>query len=152
MVEAGDLILSSIDLVNGAVAVASEEVAGLVMSKEMYAYRLKDGAAAVPEYLQILLRTPAAREMLLGFATGTSNRTRLESPGQLLSFPVPPLPDLPEQQEKADELRAAYTLHREADQRLSALSHEAEVVFRHATQVDTASGSQQPVAAAQALA
>jgi len=130
VVEAGDLILSSIDLVNGAVAVAYEDVQGLVMSKEMYAYRIKPGAEAVLEYIQILLKTPAAREMLLGFTTGTSNRTRLERPEQLLTFPIPPLPSLEEQQEKAQYLRDAYALHREANLRLAKLQAEAEAHLR----------------------
>ncbi len=126
LVAEGDIVLSSIDLVKGAVAVAGADVEGLTMSKEMYAYRLKEGASAVPEYLQILLRTSAAQEMLLGFTTGTSNRTRLESPAQLLDFPVPPLPPLAEQERRAAELRASYELHREAERRLGSLRDEAQ--------------------------
>ncbi len=151
VVEEGDLVLSSIDLVNGAVAVAGSAVAGLVMSKEMYAYRLKNGVQAVPEYLQILLRTPAAREMLLGFTTGTSNRTRLERPEQLLTFPVPPLPAFEEQERKSAELRRAYELQREAMERLRGLTDQAEHAWRPVRQRATATPSQQPVASAQVL-
>lgn len=129
VIEAGDLVLSSIDLVNGAVAVAGEDVSGLVMSKEMYAYRLKEDAQALAEYVQILLRTPAARDMLLGFTTGTSNRTRLESASQLLDFPIPPLPPMEEQDTKAAELYEAHALQRQAMQRLDALRDEAQGVW-----------------------
>jgi hypothetical protein len=153
VVEEGDLVLSSIDLVNGAVAVAGSSVAGLVMSKEMYAYRLKDGAEAVPEYLQILLRTPAAREMLLGFTTGTSNRTRLERPEQLLRFPIPPLPSVEEQEEKSAQLRNAYALQREALTQLQDLAGEAEEMWRQSADGQRPSQPRlQPVASARVVA
>ena len=126
LVRPNELVLSSIDLVNGAVAVAGQNVEGLVMSKEMFAYRMRKGASAIPEYLQILLRTEAAKEMLLGFTTGTSNRTRLESPTQLLDFPVPPLPSIEVQRAKAEQLRDAYTMQQEASARLAALADEAQ--------------------------
>lgn len=154
VVEEGDLVLSSIDLVNGAVAVAGAAADGLIMSKEMYAYRLKAGAEAVPEYIQILLRTPAAREMLLGFTTGTSNRTRLESPSQFLEFPVPPLPSIAEQEAKAAELREAYALQQQAEQRLGALRDEAQHTWGPpAPHVPpTPPGRPLPVSAAEVLA
>jgi len=129
LVRANELVLSSIDLVKGAVAVAGEDVDGLVMSKEMYAYRMRKDAEAIPEYLQILLRTEAAKDMLLGFTTGTSNRTRLESPTQLLDFPIPPLPSLDQQTTKAEELRDAYAMHLAASARLATLAEEAQEVW-----------------------
>ncbi|MDP9885498.1 hypothetical protein J2W21_003021 [Sinomonas atrocyanea] len=132
VVQKGDLVLSSIDLVNGAVAVAGDDVHGLVMSKEMYAYRLREGASerASLEYIQILLRSDAAKEMLLGFTTGTSNRTRLENAEQLLEFPIPPLPEMAEQNEKSEKLREAYALVREAKERLAELQAYAERSLR----------------------
>jgi hypothetical protein len=128
IVRAGELVLSSIDLVKGAVAVAGQDVDGLVMSKEMYAYRVKPEAEAqvILEYLQILLRTDAAKDMLLGFTTGTSNRTRLESASQLLDFPIPPLPSIDEQAAKAAKLREAYAMRYEASVRLEQLAEEAQ--------------------------
>lgn len=125
-VQAGDLVLSSIDLVNGAVAVAGDNVQGLVMSKEMYSYRLRAHVEAVPEYIQVLLRTKAAQDMLFGFATGTSNRTRLESASKLLDFPLPPLPSLEEQQKKASDLRSAYAMQADAVSKLESLRLEAQ--------------------------
>lgn len=129
VVQKGDLVLSSIDLVHGAVAIAGPEVDGLVMSKEMYAYRLRPGVKASPEYIQILLRAQAAREMLFGFATGTSNRTRLERPEQLLEFPLPPLPSLEEQERQAQALRGAYIMHKEAQRQLDALLETAQTAW-----------------------
>ncbi|PRY55727.1 N-6 DNA methylase [Glycomyces artemisiae] len=129
VVENGDLILSSIDLVHGAIAVAGQDVAGLVMSKEMYPYRVRPGVEAVPEYVQILLRTKAAQEMLYGFATGTSNRTRLESAEKLLEFPLPPLPALSEQIVRAQQLQEAYAQQRRALETIEALGQEAQEVW-----------------------
>ncbi|MFE3487424.1 MULTISPECIES: N-6 DNA methylase [Streptomyces] len=137
VVKPGELVLSSIDLVNGAVAVAGEDVGGLVMSKEMYSYRVKDNVAVIPEYTQILLRTKAAREMLLGFATGTSNRTRLESAEKLLDFPLPPLPDLLVQREKAELLRSAYAQQRAAVLDIEVLTDEAQGLWGPSREFDT---------------
>ncbi|MET8719974.1 N-6 DNA methylase [Streptomyces misionensis] len=129
VVEPGELVLSSIDLVNGAVAVAGDDVRGLVMSKEMFSYRVKRGVPAIPEYIQVLLRTKAAQEMLLGFASGTSNRTRLENTEKLLDFPLPPLPTLEEQQKKASLLKGAYEQQRRAQQQIDNLASEAQEVW-----------------------
>ena len=125
-VEAGTLVLSSIDLVKGAVAVAGEDVADLVMSKEMFAYRRRSDVAVDLHYLQLLLRSEAAKDMLLGFATGTSNRTRLESPEQLLSFPLPPMPSIAEQRKIASRARAAYEMQRKAQENMRELLGEAQ--------------------------
>lgn len=115
IVRAGDLVVSGIDLLNGAIAVAHDDVDGLVMSKEMYAYRIRPGVPADPDYVAALLRTDAARDLIHGLITGTSNRTRLQSAAQLLQVPIPPLPGLPEQQEAAATLRRARDLALEAD-------------------------------------
>lgn len=121
VVRDGDLVVSGIDLVHGAVAVAPTELEGLVMSKEMYQYRVRENSAAVPEYLQLLLRTPVAQELIMGLVTGTSNRTRLENPEQLLGLPIPPLPDRAKQEEAAAKVREAHELRRAASLKL----HEA---------------------------
>jgi type I restriction enzyme M protein len=109
-VKAGELVVSGIDAVHGAVGVVPAELDGLVMSKEMFRYRVRSGSDAVPEYLQLLLRTTVARELLMGLVTGTSNRTRLESAEQLLALPIPPLPELKVQEELATQVREAHEL------------------------------------------
>ena len=126
VLEAGTLVLSSIDLVKGAVAVADEDVAGLVMSKEMFAYRLRPDVDVDLHYLQLLLRSEAAKDMLLGFSTGTSNRTRLESPSHLLAFPLPPLPSKEEQMRVASRAREAYAMHRRAQELMRELLADAQ--------------------------
>lgn len=125
-IEPGTLVLSSIDLVKGAVAVAGDDVGGMVMSKEMFAYRLRAGVDVDLHYLQLVLRTEAAKDMLLGFATGTSNRTRIESPEQLSSFPLPPLPSKIEQESKAASARHAYEMQRQAQETMAHLLDGAQ--------------------------
>lgn len=110
VVKAGELVVSGIDAVHGAVGVVPAELDGLVMSKEMFRYQVRSGSDAVPEYLQLLLRTTVARELLMGLVTGTSNRTRLESAEQLLALPIPPLPELKVQEELATQVREAHEL------------------------------------------
>jgi hypothetical protein len=110
VVRAGELVVSGIDAVHGAVGIVPQELDGLVMSKEMFRYRVRSGSDVVPEYLQLLLRTRVAQELLMGLATGTSNRTRLESPEQLLALPIPPLADQKTQEEIAAQVRKAHKL------------------------------------------
>lgn len=130
VVEEGDLIVSGIDLVWGAVGVACDDTAGMVMSNEMHAYRVKAGADAVPEFIQLILKTRTANEMLWGLTTGTSNRTRLENAAQLLALPIPPLPPLREQERQAEELREILRLRREAAARLEAAHDTVQQTWR----------------------
>jgi type I restriction-modification system DNA methylase subunit len=115
VVRDGHLVVSGIDAVNGSVAVAESDVDGMVMSLEMYAYRVRAGASASPVYLALLLRSEPARELLMGMVTGTSNRTRLESPEQLLQLPIPPLPDIDDQRRIAEQFARAINRRREAE-------------------------------------
>jgi hypothetical protein len=120
VVREGMLVVSGIDAVNGAVAVAGPDVDGLIMSAEMFAYRVKDPKVTSPVYLQLLVRSKAARELLEGLTTGTSNRTRLESAGQLLELPIPPLPAIEEQR------RIAKGFQRSVAARTAATDSQAE--------------------------
>lgn len=108
----GDLIVSGIDAVHGSVGVAGADVAGAVMSPEMYAYRVKDASAACAGYLALILRSRQALDLLEGMSTGTSNRTRLESAEQLLDLPVPPLPPIAEQRKVASLFDESVSTHR----------------------------------------
>ena len=115
-IEAGDVVLSGIDLVHGAVGYARPDVAGHVVSKEFYTLRPRADRVreADARYLALLLRTPTARQVIEGTVTGTSNRTRIETPQSLLALPVPPLPPLAEQQAIADRVEAALEARRQS--------------------------------------
>jgi type I restriction-modification system DNA methylase subunit len=130
VVSEGDLVVSGIDLVWGAVGIARDDTAGMVMSSEMHAYRIKEGVKAVPEFLLLVLRTKTANEMLWGLTTGTSNRTRLESGAQLLALPIPPLPPLAEQKRQAKELNDILRLRREAGERLAAAHDSVQATWQ----------------------
>lgn len=113
--EEGDIVVSGIDLLNGAVGVAGPDVAGLVMSKEMFAYRVKPGVEALPGYVALMLRTPLARDLVYGLVSGTSNRTRVTGAEQILALPVPALPDIAAQRAIVRDLDAAIISRAEAN-------------------------------------
>jgi type I restriction-modification system DNA methylase subunit len=96
----GDLVVSGIDAVNGAIGVSGPDVDGMVLSQEFFRYRAKSSDVSLL-YLSLLLRGQRSRELLVGLASGTSNRTRLERTEQLLALPVPPLPPLEVQDQVA---------------------------------------------------
>ena len=113
----GDLVVSGIDLVHGAVAVAGRDVAGLVMSKEMFPYEPTD--QVLPEYLAMLLRAEVARTLIHGRVTGTSNRTRVTSPAQILDIPIPKPPSKREQEVIVRNILNARTKRSEAERQLA---------------------------------
>lgn len=100
-----DVLVSGIDLVHGSVAVVSAECAGMVVSKEYFILRAKAGYD--PHWLAALLRTPAMRRIIEGTITGTSNRTRVESPDVLMNLPLPMPPEPEVRKQVGNALRAA---------------------------------------------
>jgi type I restriction-modification system DNA methylase subunit len=150
VVHEGELVVSGIDAVHGSVAVAGADVAGAVMSDEMFAYKVRDDGVALPEYLQLLITSEAAREMLAGLTTGTSNRTRLEGPGELLGLPIPPLPPIEEQRALAEKVHSAQDRRREALRLLQEARTAGEEPWRYSTATrDAASTSVPTVVTAQ---
>jgi N-6 DNA Methylase len=151
MVRTGDVVVSGIDLVHGAIGVARDDVDGLVMSKEMFAFRTRPDVKVLPEYVQLLLRTKVAQELLMGLVTGTSNRTRLESAEQLLNLPIPPLPSLDYQEEHALAVQGAHQLRREATRRLASAHTAIATVWRQAERVELPDPRVLPVVEAEVL-
>lgn len=115
-IRTGDIVVSGIDLVNGAVGYAYRDVSGRVVSKEFYTLALKPECAGEvdPRFLALLLRTRHAREMVEGSVTGTSNRTRIESASALLNLPLPPLPAPEAQRAMVAEVERALKARRNA--------------------------------------
>lgn len=124
-IEAGDIVLSGIDLVHGAAGYAYDDVQGAVVSKEFYTLRVRDDAEVDPRYLALLLRTPRLRDLVAGTVTGTSNRTRIDGPESLLNLPLPTLPPIAEQRRAADAVEAARATRRKAASEMRAALEEA---------------------------
>lgn len=116
VVRSGDIVISGIDLVNGSVGYAREDVDEAVVSHEFYTLRVRDDLEdhIDPRFLALLLRTTRARELVSGTVTGTSNRTRVESDEALLSVPLPNLPSFSVQQQIADEVEDAMEMQARA--------------------------------------
>lgn len=117
LIEENDIVVSGIDLIHGAVAVAGRDVAGLVMSNEMFPYRATD--QVLPEYLAMLLRADVAKTLIHGRVTGTSNRTRVTDPAQILDIPIPLPPSIPEQKLIVSAAKNARQRRTEAEKKAS---------------------------------
>jgi type I restriction-modification system DNA methylase subunit len=122
VVHTDDIVVSGIDLVHGSVAVARSDVDGLVMSTEMFPYRVKAPEKVLPEYILLMLRTPDARALIEGMVTGTSNRTRLSSPGEILGMLLPKPPTKKRQQQMVDGLIRSHDQRAAANDALDAAS------------------------------
>jgi predicted RNA methylase len=112
----GDIVMSGIDLVNGAVGYAYRDVSGRVVSKEFYTLALKPERAGQVDarFLALLLQTRHARAMVAGSVTGTSNRTRIQDASALLALPLPPLPAMNAQRAMVAEVERALEARRDA--------------------------------------
>ena len=104
-VQEDDILVSGIDLVHGSVAVVGADCTDMVVSKEYFILRAKSGID--PFWIAALLRTRAMRRIIEGTVTGTSNRTRVESPDVLMNLPIPPPPSKEEQEVIGSFLRDA---------------------------------------------
>lgn len=116
VIRKGDIVVSGINLVDGAVGYARDDVDGAVVSKEYYTLRVREEQEGKvdPRFLALFLRTARARELVAGTVTGTSNRTRVESGGALLAVPLPEFPPFTSQQQIADEVEKAMGLEERA--------------------------------------
>jgi hypothetical protein len=108
-VREGDVLVSGIDLVHGSAGVVGADCDEMVVSKDYFILRARDGYD--PHWLVSLLRTGAVRRIIEGTITGTSNRTRVESPEVLMSIRLPDAPGLKIQTQVGDALRAAHNHH-----------------------------------------
>jgi type I restriction enzyme M protein len=117
VVRTGDIVVSGIDLGNGAAGYAYAEADGLVLSREFYTLTLRaECADAVdPRFLALLLRTPQARKVVAGHVTGFSGRTRIKNADELLGLPIPPFPPIAVQHKIVTRLERALAGLREAD-------------------------------------
>ena len=130
MIREGDIVVSGIDLVNGAAGYADASVDGLVVSKEFYTLVVREEANGEVDarFLAILLRTPSARRLTI--PTGTSNRTRVDGEDALLALPLPDLPPLTEQASVADRVHSAYESRRRASETIDAALVDADAKWR----------------------
>ncbi|HEY0013016.1 MAG TPA: N-6 DNA methylase [Allosphingosinicella sp.] len=116
VIKSGDILVSGIDAVRGAIGVVGEDCDGLVVSKEFFTLRIKPEFADTidPQYVVRVLRSQKMREIIEGAITGVSNRTRIESASELLRLPISPLPPFEVQRAVAERVQAAFKAQDEA--------------------------------------
>lgn len=118
VLEPGQIVVSGIDAVHGAVACVNDDVVGQVMSKEMYAYRVREGVDVPGETIVMLLRSASARAMIEGMVTGTSNRTRMSDASQILNLHIPDPTKFAKSQETLEALTRAHDLRTESSREM----------------------------------
>lgn len=125
----GDILLSGIDVVKGAIGVVGPDCHELVVSKEFFTLIVKEhpSVSVLPEYIVCLLRSKLMRDVIQGRVTGVSNRTRIENIDLFLELPIPYPPSLKEQRKIAAKLWDAYAAQ---DQAEAALTVIEESVFK----------------------
>jgi type I restriction enzyme M protein len=108
-VHTGDLVISNINAVNGAIAVVPEPFDGTFVTTEFTVCRAKENVD--PRLVWAMLRSPEARSNLLLVATGIG-RSRVK-PGAALSLKLP-VPDQQLAKKAAATLKHAEDMEREA--------------------------------------
>lgn len=92
LVYPGDVVFSKIDVRNGAIGLAPDNIDLMCVTSEFPIYSVNT-KKALPEYVKLLFRTSSLKRLLNSMISGTSGRKRIQ-PSQLenLKVPVPPLP------------------------------------------------------------
>jgi type I restriction enzyme, S subunit len=89
--ETGDLIYSKIRVKQGSLAIVPAEIKRIAVSAEYPVYTIRTGHA-VPDYLELVLRTRSFLQLLDGLAHGGSTKTRIPPEDfERQDIPVPPL-------------------------------------------------------------
>lgn len=91
LAQPGDVIFSKIDVRNGAIGVVPNEIGNIAVTSEFPVYRVVPDIA-IPEYVQLVFRTPLFRRAINSMKSGHSGRKRV-LPSDLEAIKVP-LPDL----------------------------------------------------------
>jgi type I restriction enzyme, S subunit len=94
LVRPGQLLLSRIDVRNGAVGLVPPELDKAIVSNDFWAYDI-DATRIIPEYLSFYVTTPAFMEQANRTSSGTTKRIRATE-SALLEIQVP-LPSINEQ-------------------------------------------------------
>ncbi|MES9822834.1 MAG: hypothetical protein ABW127_00215 [Candidatus Thiodiazotropha endolucinida] len=88
----GDVVFSKIDVRNGAIGLAPDDIEYMCVTSEFPVYSVNKDKA-IPAYVKLLFRTEAFKQILNSMISGTSGRKRIQ-PSQLegVKVPVPSKP------------------------------------------------------------
>ncbi len=117
----GDVVFSKIDVRNGAIGLAPDDIDCMCVTSEFPVYSV-DFQKTDPGYVKLLFRTVAFKKLLNSMISGASGRKRIQ-PTQLEEVKVP-IPPLPIQQEIVAHWDAAQRERAAAVTALSALVSE----------------------------
>lgn len=120
-VHAGQLILSRIDVRNGAIGIVPPELDGAIVSGEFWIYDIhRDQISA--KFLALCVSTPTFLDAANRTSSGTTHRIRAEEENFLsIEIPLPPLEKQSWLIQLSGMVEEARVLHAEAQQELDAL-------------------------------
>lgn len=129
IVRAGQLILSRIDVRNGAIGLCPPVLDGAIITNDFWAYDV-DRNLICPEFLSLYVRTPGFIEDANRTSSGTTHRVRSEENAFLqIGIPLPPLTEqrriVARIEALAERVAAAQSLRREANEEVDLLLSSA---------------------------
>ena len=137
----GDVVFSKIDVRNGAIGLAPDDIDCICVTSEFPVYSV-DVQKAEPAFVKLLFRTTVFKRILNSMISGASGRKRIQ-PSQLEKVRIP-IPPLPVQREIIAHWHAAEQRSVSADAAFSALVAELHaylvdqtVAFEEATRART---------------
>jgi type I restriction enzyme S subunit len=122
-IEAGDLVVNKIWARNGAIAVATDELAGTYVSTEFPTYTL-DRSRIDSQWMRLITKWRGFWSACDDKARGTSGKNRIK-PQQFLAIGIP-LPSLADQQTIIARLHALAEKTRQLEAHLDAVERDAE--------------------------
>ena len=149
-VHADDVVFSKIDVRNGAIGLASNEIKNMCVTSEFPIYSV-DSGKTYPDYIKLLFRTTVFKQLLNSMISGASGRKRIQ-PSQLESVKVPiPPPKVQQkivaywnevQKENTDTLLAKANIVAELNEFMIKQTHRYKLLRN--SKLFTASFSQAP--------
>ncbi len=90
-IHSGQLVLSRIDVRNGAIGLVPPELDNAIISNDFWTYEV-DQSQLAPKFLALCVTTPSFQDEANRASSGTTHRIRAEEEGFLqISVPLPPL-------------------------------------------------------------
>lgn len=137
-VYSGDVVFSKIDVRNGAIGLAPDDIDCMCVTSEFPVYSV-DFAKTDSGYVKLLFRTAAFKKLLNSMISGASGRKRIQ-PTQLEGVKVP-IPPLPIQQKIVGYWEAAQTSVQRSHESMSNSKAEAFDQFRKALGIKKSSAA-----------
>ncbi|WP_427180015.1 N-6 DNA methylase [Paenibacillus sp. TC-CSREp1] len=125
VVSENQLIFSKIDARNGAIGIVPDYLEGAVVSADFPSFDINK-ELVLPEYLEIVVKTPEFVQKCVKSSSGSTNRVRLKEK-DFLDFEIP-LPNIDEQEKIINEVQTLLTYCETIEHEISKMKENSDAL------------------------